>query len=103
MKSGTDGANGGQSDRNAQTITEALHPLIKTGELRIPRCGYPSPPGNGLTPGAVRTRFRTADAGGPAKSGRLRPRLAVPSRTTERSATIPVGGTRRPAAPYPRP
>jgi hypothetical protein len=33
-------ANGGGQDRNARTITEALHPLIEAGELRIPRGGY---------------------------------------------------------------
>ena len=32
--------NGGGQDRNARTITEALHPLIEAGELRIPRGGY---------------------------------------------------------------
>jgi hypothetical protein len=33
-------ADGGQQDRNARTIIDALHPLIETGELRIPRGGY---------------------------------------------------------------
>jgi hypothetical protein len=35
-------ANGGGSvmDKNAGTITEALQPLIETGQLRIPRGGY---------------------------------------------------------------
>ena len=40
MESGVDGTDGGQRDRNAQTITDALHPLIEAGDLRIPRGGY---------------------------------------------------------------
>ena len=40
MESAPEAADGGQQDRNARTIIEALHPLIETGELRIPRGGY---------------------------------------------------------------
>jgi hypothetical protein len=40
LESEPDSANGGGQDRNARTITEALHPLIEAGELRIPRGGY---------------------------------------------------------------
>ena len=40
MESAPDGVSGGERDRNVQTITEALHPLIEAGELRIPRGGY---------------------------------------------------------------
>ena len=39
MELAPEAADGGQ-DRNARTIIEALHPLIETGELRIPRGGY---------------------------------------------------------------
>ena len=35
------GSNGaGTADRNANTIVEALQPLIEDGKLRIPRGGY---------------------------------------------------------------
>jgi hypothetical protein len=34
------GANGATADRNANTIVEALQPLIEDGKLRIPRGGY---------------------------------------------------------------
>ncbi|HXV25566.1 MAG TPA: hypothetical protein VED46_15080 [Alphaproteobacteria bacterium] len=39
MSSHGDGADQA-SDRNARTITEALHPLIKSGRLSVPRGGY---------------------------------------------------------------
>jgi hypothetical protein len=34
------GANGATTDKNANTIVEALQPLIENGKLRIPRGGY---------------------------------------------------------------
>ena len=34
------GTNGATADRNANTIVEALQPLIEDGKLRIPRGGY---------------------------------------------------------------
>jgi hypothetical protein len=40
MESAPEAGNGGGQDGNARTITEALHPLIETGELTIPRGGY---------------------------------------------------------------
>ena len=40
MESAPETGDGGGQDRHARTITEALHPLIETGELRIPRGGY---------------------------------------------------------------
>jgi hypothetical protein len=40
MDSGPVATDGGQLDRNARAIIDALHPLIKTGDLRIRRGGY---------------------------------------------------------------
>ena len=40
MESAPEAGDGGGQDRHARTITEALHPLIETGELRIPRGGF---------------------------------------------------------------
>jgi len=35
LKTESDGADGSSRDRNAATISDALHPLIASGELRI--------------------------------------------------------------------
>ena len=43
MESTPEAADHGQQDRTARTIIEALHPLIGTGELRIPHGGIHAP------------------------------------------------------------
>jgi hypothetical protein len=40
LENSPDGGSSATQDRYARTITEALHPLIESGELRIPRGGY---------------------------------------------------------------
>ena len=40
MESASEASPGAGADRHARTITDALHPLIQSGKLRIPRGGY---------------------------------------------------------------
>ena len=58
MESAPEAGNGGGQDRHARTITEALHPLIETGELRN------GPAGGGEPHRSAARQARTKEDGG---------------------------------------